>query len=246
MVQDAETGECWSEQQLAVVVDLEDKPPGCPMLDKYSNHSATLNRWKIPKEHSNLGSSSSFLPVANTPLTIDCKISEETFHQTWTCETNTASNSSTIVATFPGVGKLPSLFRKRRSSPPEELATKKREATRSGKKKHFLEGRERLLLAGSLLFAIFILLSPLLSPFFTFFLRVGKYCHYQCHSANREVSLLKLNKGPVTTNLFTLDFMRMFLCRICREEFHMEMGLRIHSSLKTKSTNSNHVTYQKS
>lgn len=240
MILNVETGECWPEEQPSVPCDCRNKALECSI---YANSSYCYTRskgWKIPKEHSNLGSNYPAFSAVNSSLATR----EQTFHPTWTYETSTSSNTSTIVATFPAVGKLPSLFRKRKSSPPRELAPKEiRKCTRN-ETKCFPEGRERLLLAGHLLFALILLLSPLLSPFFTFFLRVGKFCHYRCHSANEKVSLLKLNKGGVRS--FSLDFMRIYLCRICREEFYMEIGQRVHSSLKTKSSNSNHIAYTES
>jgi len=192
MARDAETGECWLQQQPSVTEELGDKPSGFPIFAKCTKHYATIKAWKIPKEYSNLGSSSKSLSTSNLSLTIGNQASEETFRPTWTSETEMASNSSTIITNFPCVGKLPSLFRKRSLSPPKELASKEIRKCTNSRTKCFLEGREKSLFAGHLLFAFILIFSPLLSPFFIYLLQIGKYHHYQSHSGNEETSLLKL------------------------------------------------------
>ena len=69
MARDAETGECWLQQQPSVTEELGDKPSGFPIFAKCTKHYTTIKAWKIPKEYSNLGSSSKSLSTSNLSLT---------------------------------------------------------------------------------------------------------------------------------------------------------------------------------
>lgn len=70
MARDAETGECWLQQQPSVTEELGDKPSGFPIFAKCTKHYTTIKAWKIPKEYSNLGSSSKSLSTSNLSLTV--------------------------------------------------------------------------------------------------------------------------------------------------------------------------------
>ena len=68
---DKETGEHWFHQLPERREAAGDKPQACPIVSKCCNKlNTTLNRWKIPKEHSKLGLSSSLLSADNSSLRV--------------------------------------------------------------------------------------------------------------------------------------------------------------------------------
>lgn len=111
----------------------------------------------------------------------------------WTCVSGDAENTA-IIATFPPAGKLPAFCRKRRNSAalsaisndPEKKSSSERCGVES-----FLEGRERLLFVGRLLFAFLVLLSP--GYFFPLLFFIRTYCHYWKHSTGDQEDEVFIN-----------------------------------------------------
>jgi len=70
MILNVETGECWPEEQPSVPCDCRNKALECSI---YANSSYCYTRskgWKIPKEHSNLGSNYPAFSAVNSSLAV--------------------------------------------------------------------------------------------------------------------------------------------------------------------------------
>jgi hypothetical protein len=111
-------------------------------------------------------------------------------NSSWTCENDDSSDQTAIIATFPSPGKLPAFCRKRRCSVSAAAAAAKIDSSAKPTKnpvgnsaiERFLEGRERLLFVGRLLFAFLVLLSP--GYFFPLLFFIRTYCHFWKHNAS--------------------------------------------------------------
>lgn len=185
-------------------------------------------------------------------------------NSSWTCENDDSSDQTAIIATFPSPGKLPAFCRKRRCSVSAAAAAAKIDSSAKPTKnpvgnsaiERFLEGRERLLFVGRLLFAFLVLLSP--GYFFPLLFFIRTYCHFWKHNASvdqeEEVferthrllfhilcfllviipSFIHLFSGPFS--FFHAKAFLKYSCRLCREKIKTEKMFRIHSKIGSSSS----------
>lgn len=103
----------------------------------------------------------------------------------WTCENDDITDKTAIIATFPPTGRLPAFCRKRSSTTSTvKNANDKKDLAECCGVERFLQGRERLLFVGRLLFAFLVLLSP--GYFFPLLFFIRTYCHYWKHSVTDQ------------------------------------------------------------
>ncbi len=184
----------------------------------------------------------------------------------WTCENDDSSDQTAIIATFPSPGKLPAFCRKRRCSISaaakiDSSAKPTKNPVGNSAIERFLEGRERLLFVGRLLFAFLVLLSP--GYFFPLLFFIRTYCHFWKHNASvdqeeevferthRLVTVISslfltfddlhnsLNYLFVYSGPFSFFHAKAFLkysCRLCREKIKTEKMFRIHSRIGSSSS----------
>ncbi|EFX85765.1 hypothetical protein DAPPUDRAFT_222355 [Daphnia pulex] len=234
-IQDKETGECWT------VAKETDCMGACGESKAMcSRIKQSVSGWKIPKEYSLLGSTSSFKAEGVQPVftTVD---SDVQMNSSWTCENDDSSDQTAIIATFPSPGKLPAFCRKRRCS--VSAAAAKIDSSAKPTKnpvgnsaiERFLEGRERLLFVGRLLFAFLVLLSP--GYFFPLLFFIRTYCHFWKHNASvdqEEEVFERTHSGPFS--FFHAKAFLKYSCRLCREKIKTEKMFRIHSKIGSSSS----------
>lgn len=235
-IQDQETGECWT------VAKESDCMSACGESKAACNRiKQTVSGWKIPKEYSLLGCSSSFKAECTQPVfaTVDC---DSQISGSWTCEDDDSSDKTAIIATFPSPGKLPAFCRKRRSSTGANAAAKNDTSAKPTKTtvgnsaiERFLEGRERLLFIGRLLFAFLVLLSP--GYFFPLLFFIRTYCHFWKHNASvdQEEEVFERTHGGPFSFFHAKAFLK-YSCRLCREKIKTEKMFRIHSKIGSSSS----------
>lgn len=231
VVQDKETGECWpvpKEKETFTAFDAVKsmctrRPPG-------------MGCWKVPKEYSMLGCGSPSKVETIQPVYTGADSEVQGAQEmNWTCEEGESSDQTAIIATFPPAGRLPALCRKRRCSGGASAAktVPTPESTKNSQGncgvETFLEGRERLLFVGRLLFAFLVLLSP--GYFFPLLFFIRTYCHYWKHSAaDQEEEIIVSPNSGVFGFLHTKTFLK-YSCRLCREQLKTEKMFRIHSKI---------------
>ncbi|XP_057378075.1 uncharacterized protein LOC130700082 [Daphnia carinata] len=237
-VQDQETGECWTVAKDSDCTGVcSDSKMICTRIME------SVSSWKIPIEYSLLGSHSSFKAESVQPIFATVDADSLTSKPSWICEDDKFSDKTAIIATLPSPGKLPGFCRKRRcsaSSGGAKTDLPVKPATNPiGKSalERFLEGRERLLFVGRLLFAFLVLLSP--GYFFPLLFFIRTYCHYWKHStADQEEEIVERTySGPFS--FFQSKTFLKYSCRVCRERMKTEQMFRIHSKIGPSSFKKN-------
>lgn len=233
VVHDHETGEyeiCCNDQpnsnQAPSVITTSDEKH----LKEAHSLSTFSRPWKIPKEFSKLGSTTSKL----SPVQVCSKAYSSG-------EPTPAAPSAIVVASLPTTGKVPFFCRKRQASSPMPAPPKPQEATANAtgppaptaansKWRRFLQEREGLLYVGRLLLVLLALLSPGFVLPFIFTLKL--FCHFQTHCYSDECPS---DLFPWLYNkkfsIFPAPFIIMYQCRLCRDQRVSDKIFRLHSHL---------------